>query len=707
MSAASANVQLRLHFSDKGAVAGFKTVEQAQRSLQSQINATQRRFDDLAKSGKLSQNQLAAAATKARETQAALRKEMERVNETVGGTAVAKYAANMEARKTLGIRAEKDIQNEIKKTERAYQTLAKSGVLNSQQLARAYDAQISKIKVLRNEMGEVSKMQKLLRAAEIGGGLLIGGRTAKSIIDSPVKSYADLESAQADLKIAMMGKGGKVSAAYGDIMSQAVALGNRLPGSTKDFVAAATALKEQGMTDSAIVGGGLTASANFGVLANMDQYQAATTIAKMREAYGLSDNELPLMADYMQKARYAYGIQPDDFKAVASYAAPTYNTLGLTGSKSARELLAVQGMAASVGLENTSFGTNFSMMLGRTSQIDARLGGNGEAAKQAREALDEFGIKLNFFNKEGKFAGIENMFAELDKLKPLTDIDRMHVLDKLFGVEASRPASIMIAKGGSEAYRESLAKLDSQAGIDERIGQKTATLLSKEESLSGTWENTKASAGKGLGEVKKLGLDAVNELLTASQFTLDKSPALGTTLTSTAAIGGGLGATAAGLGLWNQLTGASLKLPGAATVSSLAQKIPMSVPKGVGLFSLASSAAGLGLSSIAGEGSSLARYGSAALSGAGLGATVGSLVPAIGTAVGGVVGAAVATLTQAITDAFARQDPKPTELNARFEVRAAPGYQLVSQGMQTSGPGNISITGNTGNAFTGAPGSPR
>lgn len=86
-------------------------------------------------------------------------------------------------------------------------------------------------------------------------------------------------------------------------------------------MAAASALKEQGMTESAITGGGLKASAYFGVLAEMNQYQSATTIAKMREAYGLGDNELPEMANLMQKSRYAYGIHPDDFRAVAQYAA--------------------------------------------------------------------------------------------------------------------------------------------------------------------------------------------------------------------------------------------------------------------------------------------------------------------------------------------------------------------------------------------------
>ncbi|GLT22697.1 tail tape measure protein [Zoogloea oryzae] len=668
-----------------GSAAGLKAVEQAVKKAA-----------DVAVEGS-SKTALAAKDAALKSTQAV---------QAAHDTHVRLYRDMANARETLGIRAERTVRQEIQQTQAAYQTLARSGALSAREMARAQDATLAKVRELKRELGEVSRLQRMEQIGQAGAAGAAGAAVAYRVANNPITAAKDLETAQADLRIALMRKGGVVPEdAYKEIMRQAVALGNSLPGSTKDFVSAATALSEQGMPLSAITGGGLTASAQFGVLAKMDQYQSATSIAKMREAYGLADGDLPEMANLMQKAKNAYGIAPDDFRAVAQYAAPTYNTLGLTGKENARDLLAVQGIAASVGLENTSFGTNFAMMLSRTSQIDARLGGKGEAAKEAREVLSKHGIDLNFYGKDGKFKGLENMFSELDKLKPLTDIDRMHVLDKLFGVEASRPASIMIQKGGLQAFRESRAKLDEQADIGPRIAQKTSTLASKEEAAGGTWENTKATAAKGLAETKGQALDTINDGLTAVQPVLEKYPGLGTGAITAGALGAGAATSWASLRMLQGVmgTGAGLRavssIPGIATASSLAARLPV-IPKGVGLGAIGASLGGAVLSSMYGEESTAARYGSAALSGAGMGATLGSVVPILGTGVGAAGGAALGMAIQGISDLL-KKDPKPTNVKADIRVGLAPGLVLQGQTVETNGPAGVKL--DTGNIWSGAP----
>ena len=617
------------------------------------------------------------------------------------------YRDMASARETLGIRAERAVRDEIRSTQQAYQTLARSGAMSARELARAQDATLGKVRELKRELGEVSKMQRLEQAAQVGAAGAAGGYAAARVVNAPIKAYESLDAAQADLKIALAKKGGVIDPkAYTEIMRQAVALGGDLPGSTKDFVSAATALSEQGMPASAITGGGLKASAQFGVLAKMDQYQSATTIAKMREAYGLGDSELPEMANMMQKARYAYGIAPDDFRAVAAYAAPTYNTLKLTGKDNARDLLAVQGMAASVGLENTSFGTNFAQMLGRTSQIDYRMGGKGEEAKEVRELMDKHKIQLEFFGKDGTFSGIENMFKQLDKLKPLTDVDRMHVLNKLFGVEAGRPAAIMIDKGGVEGFRASRDKLDEQSDMGPRIALKTNTLQSKQEALAGTWENAQAKAAEGVAGMKKSLVEvATGTLSDTVQPVLEKNPGLGTGAIAASALGAGAAGTWAASRMLQGVmgTGTGLRLlssiPGIGGAAGLAARLPV-IPKGAGLFGIGAGLGGAVLSSMYGEESTAARYGSAALSGAGLGATVGSIIPGLGTAVGGGVGAALGVAVQGLTDML-KQEPKPTNVKADITVGLAPGLVLQGQNVQTSGPGGAAV--NTGNIWSGAP----
>jgi TP901 family phage tail tape measure protein len=675
MSEPAVRAELQITFKD-GATAGLKSVEQAA------VNSA---------------NKTASAAVNAGNKSVAAVQAQHDAH-------IKAYKSISTARETLGVRSERLIRDEIKQTEAAYHHLARSGEAGARELARAQDASIAKVRELRREMGELTKVQKLTQVAQVGASVVAGGVVAKSVIANPTRAYASLESAQADLKIALMTKGGNVSSGYDEIMRQATELGNKLPGATKDFVAAASALKEQGMTESAITGGGLTASANFGVLANMDQYQSATTIAKMREAYGLSNNELPEMANIMQKARYAYGIHPDDFRAVAQYAAPTYNQLGLTGATNAKELLAVQGMAASVGLENTSFGTNFALMLQRTATIDSNVGGKGKEAEEVRQILAEFGIKMNFFNKQGKFAGIENMFAQLEKLKPLSDQDRIRVLTKMFGVEAGRPASIMVQKGGVAGFKESLGKLESQADMEERVRMKTSTLSSKEESLSGTWENTKASAAKGIGGFTKGVLDSINSTLgDVIQPAVERHPGLGTGAITATAAAAGIATTASSMMALRLIMGTQSgmrmisAIPGITAVSNVASKIPV-IPKGAGLFGLAASAGGALLSSVAGEESITARYGSAALTGAGLGATVGSIIPVVGTAVGAGIGALGGLILQGITEALkSTPEQKLSGSYIKLDINLPPGVTVKSQSMRITGNTTLDIaTGSMG-----------
>lgn len=320
--------------------------------------------------------------------------------------------------------------------------------------------------------------------------------------------------------------------------------------------------------------------------------------------------------------------------------------------------------------------------------------------------LAQHGIKMNFFDKQGKFAGIENMFAELDKLKPLKDIDRMHVLNKLFGVEASRPASIMIEKGGLAGFKESMAKQDSQADMDERITMKTSTLKSKSEALDGTWENTKASAAKELGEGKKRALDSANSVLGDKiQPTIEKYPGLGTGAITAAAIGAGTATTAGALMALRAVLGTQSGLsmlssiPGITAVANVASRIPV-VPKGPGMFGLAAGVGGAVLSSVAGEDSAAARYGSSALSGAGIGATVGSFIPILGTGVGAAIGGGLGLVLEGVKDLLKPAEQKPVDVNFKATLGLAPGLVLQGQTMQSSG-GNVQM--NTGNVWTGAP----
>ncbi|MGP8438678.1 phage tail tape measure protein [Paraburkholderia fungorum] len=255
---------------------------------------------------------------------------------------------------------------------------------------------------------------------------------------------------------------------------------------------------EQGVAVGSVLNGGLKAAANMSVVLRVPAEEAGEMAAKLREAYKLSDNELTKMADSMQRAKFAFGMKPSDLMAASSYQAPMLNQLGITGLGNTNKMLAIQGMAAQVGLEGSSFGTNFSMMLSRLAKGPMMV----EAAKkgmkaEARHVMEKAGIKFDFFDKKGNFAGLDHMVKELEKLKTikekLGDKAAMEVAEAMFGAEAGRPAMIL-AEQGMKGFEEAQKKMADQASLDDRIKKTLESTRNTWESLTGSIENFGAAA---------------------------------------------------------------------------------------------------------------------------------------------------------------------------------------------------------------------
>lgn len=401
-------------------------------------------------------------------------------------------------------------------------------------LSTAVDQASTRVSRLRTSLANLPDKLPEYAAAAAGG--YYGGKRAVAPF---VRDYSNLESATSDLKVAMLDSSGRVSKDFDKIAAEAKTLGEKLPGGTKDFMLAARALIEQGVPTNVIANGGLRGASYFGALVGMDQYQAATTVAKVREAHKLDDAELVPAADLMQRGRYGFGITPTDYLEVAKYAAPTYNAMKITGLDKMKELLAIQGLAAQVGLEASSFGTNYSQMLVRTSQIGSRLGKKSPEAKEVKALLGEHGISMEFFDKDGEWAGNRNMVAQLEKLKPLSTQDKLKVSNRIFGVEAGRPA-LRLADAGVEGYDNALKTIESQASLDSRIEMKMQTFAAKLEALGGTIENLRAQIAKQFGDASKPMIDRMANFVSGPlQGFFEENPTAGT-----AALAAGGGASA-------------------------------------------------------------------------------------------------------------------------------------------------------------------
>ncbi|KNC92777.1 hypothetical protein [Trabulsiella odontotermitis] len=146
----------------------------AEHTIQREIQKTQASYNRMAKSGKLSEDELARAFGEMKKRVAALRAEMERESEQT----ISNYRRMANAREMLGISSEKDIQREIQRTEAAYNRLANSGVMSAQEQARAYSAMTAKVAALRKELKGAQHDESSLGKASVGKQMLAVGAGA-------------------------------------------------------------------------------------------------------------------------------------------------------------------------------------------------------------------------------------------------------------------------------------------------------------------------------------------------------------------------------------------------------------------------------------------------------------------------------------------------------------------------------------------------
>lgn len=366
-----------------------------------------------------------------------------------------------------------------------------------------FTAAIKRSEKAQKSLKDTADKQKQLKQErrELGGKLKNTAIAATSMGMAGwgvMKTYMEQEEAENNLKITMMKADGSFGQ-FKEVAKIASQLGTDLPGTKKDFYALAQAMKSQGVTDKTLVNGGLKTSAQLNVLLDMDQASGGEFFAKMMEAHGLSEQELPETADMMQRAMFAAGLNKEQMYGAMTYYASNVRSMKLTGKDNTEKLLAIQGMAAQQGLEGTSFGTNFSTLLDRMNKgpkmmESAKKGMKAEAAKMMKASK----VNFNFWDKKGNFKGIDGMIAELEKLNVIRakfgDEGAGLVAEELFGVEGKRIATLLAEKG-AKGLDEFIQKMKEQASLQDRIALKTSTLSSAMEALGGVWESAVGTLG--------------------------------------------------------------------------------------------------------------------------------------------------------------------------------------------------------------------
>lgn len=618
-----------------------------------------------------------------------------------------------EARETLGIRAERTIRDELRQTQAAYEHLASSGALSGNEQARAAEAARSKVAALRRELGEVEKLtlrQRLAGMADAAPTLAAGAYAGFRVEKSFLQKFALLEDAQTELRVSMTNKAGQVSDQFQKTLSVATELGNKLPGTTRDFVMEAQALKQMAIPDAVIANGGLRAAGLLRVGMNLHgEGEAGGLVARNMHSFGLKDTELVSAADQTYRLYRAFGQKARDITEANTYMGATLNQLGWTGAENMKSVQAMQGMMATKGLEASVFGTNFADMLSFVARMQTRLKGKGAETREVKEILHRHKVELNLFDKAGKFVGPDEFLRQIAKLGVLNQKEQVEVFHKLFGQQGERAATALVA-GGPEAVQDAKKKIDNLLSLEESVGQQSDTFSRKLEALTGSAENMAAAIGKPIGDALKGPIDKLNDWVGKATEVFEKNP----TLAAGAGIAAGVGAAGAAALGWRLLSAA---LSGAG--------VPVRVVNGAGL-PLPGGPAG-GAAGGAGEGAAGAGAAKAASRFAPLASAAYATAPlavmygatewagdpsdlATGQKsrerAGGFAGFSewlantLGMNKEAEWAARRERNREGLEVNGNFTVALAPGLVLQQQSLLATG-GNVTL--NTGNIWNGAP----
>ncbi|MRR50805.1 MAG: phage tail tape measure protein [Rhodocyclaceae bacterium] len=326
------------------------------------------------------------------------------------------------------------------------------------------------------------------KLASAGGKAIVAGTAINAAASIPVMAYAKAEDSATQLKVAMMGAGGKIHDQFKEINDLAEKLGNRLPGTTSDYQDMMTMLIRQGMPAKAILGGLGEATAYLAVQLKMAPTAAAEFVSKLQDATRTTDKDMMALMDTIQRTYYL-GVDQGNMLQGFAKLSPALSVLRKEGLEAAQALAPLLVMADQAGMAGEAAGNAYRKII--QGSLDAKKLAKGNAE------LAGTGIKLDFSNGKGEFGGIDQMYAQLEKLKSVDTQRRLAALKKIFGDDAEtlQALTIMIEKG-ADGYRDTQKKMANQAAIQERVNLQLKTLKNLWDAASGTFTNALVALGE-------------------------------------------------------------------------------------------------------------------------------------------------------------------------------------------------------------------
>lgn len=320
---------------------------------------------------------------------------------------------------------------------------------------------------------------------------------------APLAAFAELEDSATRLKATFTDAAGKVAPEFEKVNQLAIELGNKLPGSTADFQNMFNVLKRQGLSSQSILNGTGKAAAYLAVQLKLPFDQAANMAANLQDATGTAEKDMMSFMDTIQKA-YHVGVEADDMVQGFSKLSPALMMAKQRGAEGAKAFAPLLAMMTQTGMRGESAGNAIRKL------IQAPF----TNTKPLADIKKNYGIDLQFTNKNGEFAGLQNMFTQLEKLKKLSTAQRTNIISDLFGNDAEVQQTVVtLIEKGQAGYDEMNAKMQQQADLQTRVETQLGTLTNLWDAMKGTAVNALASIGAPLAATIKPIITQLNDFI--------------------------------------------------------------------------------------------------------------------------------------------------------------------------------------------------
>lgn len=502
-------------------------------------------------------------------------KEAQEAAKTLGTGVTREFNKMAKARETLGIRAERDVQREIYRTEAAYNRLARSGTLSFAEQQRAAQAMRNEISKLNAEMGRVEKTQRKVPWKTIAGGA--GAAVGAGMVMLPKVQTA----AAYDVRLAHLAntafndrdKGGRVAGRKElDLLIQDAV---RYGGGTRDgAIGAAETLYGSGVFKPADVKQILREAVMAATANNADPQAFAQMAISASQTLGIKPGEMGRMFGMGTFAGQAGGFEVKDMAKWLPQQMAAAKAVGLFGEKGFAKLAAVnQGAVVTAGTKDEA-GNNVVNLL-------AKMG--------SQDTIKDFkkqGIDLPKKLAEGRMKGLDafDVVGNLLDSQLANDKNYQQVKKQLANAKNSEERNKALEAVGNIAQGTTIGKVfqDRQA-LMALYGFMNGR--DRVNSIAGeSFENPDA-AMKNMAVIRETASSvmehAANELAIAQQKTMDKMlPAISLVSDKLAGLVKEYpGYTTAIMGATGALTG----LAGAAGLAALAMRPGAALPGGAGL----------------------------------------------------------------------------------------------------------------------------